>query len=215
MADKVAEENSINDNSSEMVPDIIEEVEGFEISNESQSSLASPEPVCTTPCDLDNTPSGPSLKRKYSSSKSKNFDERMKLLKEIAEKNRKPVIQPEQDINDLFFASMAKIVKKLPEIQQSKIRMYIGNYVGNAEIEFLSGHTSQPPSRPLSGLSYSTSSNSYNETMEYLSPPSAPQEIQELPNDKVLEYLLPIASAPKATRLPPNDDETLLNRFHL
>lgn len=100
----------------------------------------------------------------------------MKLLRDIAERKREPVIQPEQDVNDLFFASMAKMVKKLPEMQQSKIRMQISNIVGNAEIEFLSGC----PSRPSSASSYTTSS--YNEETQYLHTHAGP--LPPPPNDQ-------------------------------
>lgn len=162
-------------------------MEESQISNE--NILGSPqEQIYTTPCNLN---SSPSVKRKYSNSKSKNSDERMKLLREIAERKQEPVIQPEQDVNDLFFASMAKMVKKLPEMQQSRIRMQIGNIVGNAEIEFLSGCTSRPSSRPSSASSYATSS-CYNEDSQ---------------------FLLPVASCstPLASPVPPTNDQYNLN----
>ncbi|RVE51288.1 hypothetical protein evm_004092 [Chilo suppressalis] len=39
--------------------------------------------------------------------------------------------------NDLFFAAMAKIVKKLPPYEQIQLRMQIGSLVGNAELRHL------------------------------------------------------------------------------
>lgn len=64
-------------------------------------------------------------------------DERFKILKQIAERQDKKNME-KQDENDLFFGSMAKITKKLPKIVQARLRMQIGNLVGNAEIEHLS-----------------------------------------------------------------------------
>lgn len=106
--------------------------------------------------------------------KSKNSDERIKLLREIAGRNRQPAIGLEQDVNDLFFASMAKMVKKLPEIQQARLRMQISNIVANAEIEFLSERPSCPPSCPSSESSYAEFSPR-NEDLEFLFMTSPPQ----------------------------------------
>jgi len=58
-------------------------------------------------------------------------EERLKLLKQIAERNSTPA-QNELDETDLFFNSMAKIVKKLPRYEQVQLRMQISSLVGNA-----------------------------------------------------------------------------------
>uniref|UniRef100_A0A6P7GZ32 Uncharacterized protein LOC114342438 n=1 Tax=Diabrotica virgifera virgifera TaxID=50390 RepID=A0A6P7GZ32_DIAVI len=68
---------------------------------------------------------------------SSSADERLKILKKISERQDLKNME-KQDENDLFFASMAKICKQLPKIVQARLRMQIGNLVGNAEIEQLS-----------------------------------------------------------------------------
>lgn len=47
----------------------------------------------------------------------------------------------DDDENDLFFKSMAKIVKKLPQYDQAQLRVRIGSLVGNAEIQCFSKST--------------------------------------------------------------------------
>nr|CAI5868532.1 unnamed protein product [Callosobruchus analis] len=86
-------------------------------------------------------------------------DERLQILKQIAAKQDEKKMK-QDDENDLFFAAMAKITKKLPKVVQAKLRMDIGNLVGNAEIEHISvlpsheyGHG---PSSGRSSTSYST-----------------------------------------------------------
>ncbi|XP_050302757.1 uncharacterized protein LOC126740673 [Anthonomus grandis grandis] len=86
-------------------------------------------------------------------------DERLKILRQIAERQDQNKME-KQDENDLFFASIAKITSKLPKIVQARLRMQIGNLVGNAEIEHLSPLPSADYGRgPLSAgssTSYST-----------------------------------------------------------
>ncbi|XP_073952108.1 uncharacterized protein [Choristoneura fumiferana] len=47
------------------------------------------------------------------------------------------------DETDLFFSSMAKIVKKLSRYEQAKLRMQIGSLVGNAELRHISNNSPQ------------------------------------------------------------------------
>lgn len=94
----------------------------------------------------------PFPKSKFQSVRSKNSEERLKLLRDIAEKKQKP--DKELDENDLFFNSMSKIIKKLPQKKQAILRLQIANIVGEAEIEFLSGTADF---RPTSSESFATS----------------------------------------------------------
>lgn len=75
-------------------------------------------------------------KRKHNS----NGQERLNLLKQIANRNR---TQSELDENDLFFGSMAKIVKRLPPYEQVQLRLQIGSLVGNAELRQISNNSPQ------------------------------------------------------------------------
>ena len=68
--------------------------------------------------------------------KRKSSDERLQLLKKIAERQPTPAVA-EKDETELFFCSMAKIVKKLPPYDQAQLRMHIGTLVGNAELKYL------------------------------------------------------------------------------
>ncbi|KAL1487835.1 hypothetical protein ABEB36_015485 [Hypothenemus hampei] len=76
------------------------------------------------------TPS--SNKRKHKCNKL--AEERLKILRQLAERQQRPHIVKELDANDHFFASITEIVKKLPVKEQAKIRVQIGTIVGNAEI---------------------------------------------------------------------------------
>lgn len=82
-------------------------------------------------------------------------EERLQLLKQIAERNLTPA-QNELDETDLFFNSMEKIVKKLPRYQQVQLRMQISLLVGNAELKSILGDSSQTDSssRPNSTISF-------------------------------------------------------------
>lgn len=66
--------------------------------------------------------------------------ERLNLLKKIADRNS---TQSGLDENDLFFGSMAKIVKKLPPYEQVQLRLQIGSLVGNAELRQISNNSPQ------------------------------------------------------------------------
>ncbi|XP_063585206.1 uncharacterized protein LOC134762592 [Penaeus indicus] len=86
--------------------------------------------------------------------KTSRVEERLNLLKEIAKRNDNRS-DKELDETDLFFSSMAKIVKKLPLHEQIKLRMEISSLVGNAElrnITYLSSGSSDS-SRPGSAQS--------------------------------------------------------------
>ncbi|XP_047023041.1 uncharacterized protein LOC124632303 [Helicoverpa zea] len=61
--------------------------------------------------------------------------ERLNLLKKIVDRN---YTQSGLDENDLFFGSMAKIVKRLPPYEQVQLRLQIGSLVGNAELRQIS-----------------------------------------------------------------------------
>jgi hypothetical protein len=67
---------------------------------------------------------------------------RLQLLQDIARRSQR-VPEP-QDETDLYFASMAKIVKKLPLQEQVMLRLEIGNLIGNAELAFYSQNNYLP-----------------------------------------------------------------------
>jgi hypothetical protein len=71
-------------------------------------------------------------KRKLSST----AEARLQLLQDTARRSQR-VPEP-QDDTDLYFASTAKIVKKLPLQEQVRLRLEIGNLIGNAELAFYS-----------------------------------------------------------------------------
>lgn len=85
-------------------------------------------------------------------------EERLKILKQIAERNSTPA-QNELDETDLFFNSMAKIVKKLPRYEQAQLRMQISSLVGNAELKSILSDSKQTGSstRPSSTMSFTHS----------------------------------------------------------
>lgn len=77
----------------------------------------------------------------------------MNLLKQIA--NRNPT-QNVLDEHDLFFGSMAKIVKQLPTYDQVQLRLQIGSLVGNAQLRNLSKNPPEGTAQsPRSSTSYS------------------------------------------------------------
>lgn len=82
-------------------------------------------------------------------------EERLLILKQIAERNSTPA-QNELDETDHFFSSMAKIVKKLPRYDQVQLRMQISSLVGNAELKSILGDSRRMDSstRPSSTLSF-------------------------------------------------------------
>ncbi|KAF5298136.1 hypothetical protein FQA39_LY02560 [Lamprigera yunnana] len=105
-----------------------------------------------------------SKKRKASS----NSDERLKLLKQIVDQQRLKLPLPE-DETDLFFASMAKIVKKLPECERVRLRMEIDILVGSSELKYLMRINDI---RPTSTATTSSSSSSNDSLSDVVSPPS-------------------------------------------
>ena len=84
-------------------------------------------------------------KRKRSSQS----EERLQLLKQIAQRNETS-IRNQLDETDHFFMSMAKIVKKLPRYEQAQLRMKISTLVGNAELQYLSREYIDQTSRATS-----------------------------------------------------------------
>ncbi|KAF5270515.1 hypothetical protein FQA39_LY08393 [Lamprigera yunnana] len=87
-------------------------------------------------------------------------NERLKLLQQIVDQQRQTL--PE-DETDLFFASMAKIVKKLPECERVRLRMEINVLIGNTELKCLTQKTdtcSTSAARTTSSSSSSSSSSS-------------------------------------------------------
>lgn len=81
-------------------------------------------------------------------------EEQLQLLKQIAERNSTPA--NELDEIDLFFNSMAKIVKKLPRYEQVQLRMQISSLVGNVELKSILGDLRQTDSStgPSSTISF-------------------------------------------------------------
>jgi hypothetical protein len=68
-------------------------------------------------------------KRKLSST----AEARLQLLQVQDIARRSQHVPEPQDETDLYFASMAKLVKKLPLQEQVRLRLEIGNLIGNAE----------------------------------------------------------------------------------
>lgn len=81
-------------------------------------------------------PSSVKKKKKLSHS-----EERLQLLRDIAQRGKTTPTQ--LDETDLFFSSMAQIVKKLPRHEQIQLRMQIGSLVGNAELRSISNDSNQ------------------------------------------------------------------------
>lgn len=89
---------------------------------------------------------------------STNVDERLKLLKQLQRQHHGRNRIEQKDETDLFFASMAECVKKLPPAERAKLRMQIGTIVGTAEIEHYRNkndceHNDAGPTTPLSSSS--------------------------------------------------------------
>lgn len=105
--------------------------DGFEISDKSSSSTNNIDSGETTV--LTETPKA--KKRKNTSF----ANERLLLLKQIAERQNTPQTsnKEEHDETDDFFASMAKIVKKMPSIERAHLRMEVGQLIGKAELRYL------------------------------------------------------------------------------
>ncbi|CAF4956656.1 unnamed protein product [Pieris macdunnoughi] len=82
-------------------------------------------------------------------------EERLQILKQITKRNSTPA-QNELDETDLFFNSIAKIVKKLPRYEQVQLRMQISSLVGNAELESILNDSRQTDSStsPSSTMSF-------------------------------------------------------------
>ena len=80
-------------------------------------------------------------------------DERLNLLKVTKRNDNRS--DKELDETDLFFSSMAKIVKKLPLHEQINLRMDISSLVGNAELRSIAhlSSGSNDSSRPVSAQS--------------------------------------------------------------
>ncbi|GFV89485.1 hypothetical protein TNCV_4153001 [Trichonephila clavipes] len=77
-------------------------------------------------------------------------EERLRLLKQIAE--RKVAPQNEPDEADLFFffffGSMAKIYKRFPRKEQAELRIQITNLINNAELRMIQSDASPACSTP-------------------------------------------------------------------
>lgn len=101
----------------------------------------------------------------YKGDSRKNVKKKIKLthseerlqLPQLTQPKETPA-QNELDETDLFFNSIAKIVKKLSRYEQVQLRMQISSLVGNAELRSISNESRQtnPGSKP---------STSYPETM--------------------------------------------------
>ncbi|KAJ8937879.1 hypothetical protein NQ318_021104 [Aromia moschata] len=131
------------------------EREQFELINKDEI-IQNISPAPDTERDIIQTPP---VKSKYTP-KCTHSEERLRLLKQIAgmrtdsDTTSRYRSLRKEDENDLFFASMAQIVKKLPKASQARLRMNIANLVGNAEIEHLS--MTPPEYRPSSAANSST-----------------------------------------------------------
>ncbi|KAL4152656.1 hypothetical protein QTP88_000489 [Uroleucon formosanum] len=138
-------------------------------------------------------------------------EERLHLLKQIAERNSTPV-QNELDETDLFFNSMAKIVKKLPRYEQLQLRMQISSLVRNTELKSILGDSRQADlsTRPSSTMSFihsetvpspSTSGTSnyqgqiYEESSQRDGRGDSESVLSLTENDQFFLHLLPIRGA--------------------
>lgn len=117
--------------------------------------------------------------------------ERLNLLKQIANRNS---TQNVLDETDLFFSTMAKIVKKLPRYEQAQLRMQIGLLVGNAELRHISNNSPQRSPRP------STNDSDYYENFVH-TPMSTTTTMSA--NDHAQN----VAPSPQGTRLITMDEE--------
>ncbi|CAH1106828.1 unnamed protein product [Psylliodes chrysocephalus] len=124
-------------------------------------------------------------------------EERLKLLKKIAEKHN----NEEQDETDLFFVSMAKIVKKLPEREQVYLRLQIGTMVGNAQLIGLQ----QQDSTGRSMSACSSASGNYNPQNE-----SSSSTLSSTPQPAFSDY-----STSAVPLLSPNDSEHFLQFYNM
>lgn len=92
----------------------------------------------------------------------------------------------ELDNVDLFFASLAKTVKKLPQYEQARLKMSIGNLVFQAELNYTSPII-QPQvitvtmPQPLPVLTFST--NSYSHDSGSLQSPSTDHFLPHIEDD--------------------------------
>ncbi|GFQ66716.1 uncharacterized protein TNCT_521251 [Trichonephila clavata] len=86
-------------------------------------------------------------------------EERLKLLKQIAE--RKVAPQNEPDEVDLFFGSMAKIFKRFPRKEQAVLRSQITNLISNAEVRIESDASPACSTPRNEGVMLSSEANSY------------------------------------------------------
>lgn len=126
-------------------------------------------------------------KRKLSS----NSEQRLNLLKQIAEKPPRPLSE-EKDETELFFEAMAKIVKKLPHSDRIHLRLQIGTLIGNAELKNLPSYNDY--SRPASAATctsysyqdqdvYSPTASSYNICTSNNTTTTVPIDFEDFPNN--------------------------------
>jgi hypothetical protein len=90
----------------------------------------------------------------------KSSDERLQLLRKISKRQPIPAVA-EKDENDIFFGSMAKIVKTLPPYDQVHLRMQISLLVGNPELKYF-GQQSPYSCPSTSGARTSSGSDYYD-----------------------------------------------------
>jgi hypothetical protein len=103
-----------------------------------------------TPSIASTTPQMATLRSAKKRKLSSTAEARLQLLQvqDIARTSRSQHVPESQDETDLYFASMAKIVKKLPLQEQVRLRLEIGNLIGNAELAFYSQNNYLPSPGP-------------------------------------------------------------------
>lgn len=176
--------------------DVVEEDSNNDWENSTQEKTDVQSETQSTKVNTDNDNIGRACSKTPKRLKhAENSEERLKLLKKIAERRN----NEEQDGTDLFFASMAQMVKKLPETEQIHLRLQIGTMVGNAQLRYLQQKDHSRSTSACSG----TSSN-YNPQNQASSSSSS-------------RTPLPAFSPEYSTTMPlsPNDSEHFQNFYNM
>jgi hypothetical protein len=104
--------------------------------------------ISNTPSIASTTPQMSTLRSAKKRKLSSTAEARLQLLQVQDIARRSQHVPEPQDETDLYFASMAKIVKKLPLQEQVRLRLEIGNLIGNAELAFYSQNNYLPSAGP-------------------------------------------------------------------
>ncbi|XP_030031640.1 uncharacterized protein LOC115448369 [Manduca sexta] len=108
--------------------------------NTSEGTQSNTQEVKYFICDNNNNKKEMNTKSHKKRKNNAHAEERLNLVRQIVNRNSTPT---ELDETELFFSSIAKIVKKLPRYEQVQLRMQIGSLVGNAELRHISNDSPQ------------------------------------------------------------------------